>query len=71
MSKNNYLIFGNAKYVSDWSAAPPVKINGSIKVFITKKGSIDKRTKEYKLLMKNKPQSYFTGIVGEVAISKQ
>lgn len=64
--RSNYLIFRNAFWVSHLEYSP-IKIKKDLKVFVTKKQDIDKRTSEYKNLIKNKPKFYI-GIQGDVQV---
>lgn len=67
--KNDYLIFTNASWVDMANIQPPIKIEGQFKLYLNKRGVLDKRRKEYKLLMKQAPMGYYS-ILADTSIAK-
>lgn len=66
--RNNYLLLHNVSWVSEIDTFFPIKYKDEMILFFNKDGSPDKRTKEYKQFMKDKPKGY-SGIIFNASVS--
>lgn len=62
---NHFLFIKNCYWESALDTNKPIKIDGVVKVFVTRKGYPDKRYREYRNLLSKKPK-YYSGLRGYV-----
>lgn len=53
--RNNYIIFYNAEWIDSIHTHPAIPIGKELKLYITRKHAVDRRTKEYKQIMLSRP----------------